>query len=70
MVATILYPPLKGKNTAMDEQVKNNMDPAVDEKEAEASPPVEAPVEKEVEAALPPAPPPSSTEVTEVTVES
>ena len=65
MVATILYPPLKGKNIAMDEQDKNNTDPAVAETViTEAAPPAEVTVEKETEAAPPP---PPSIEVTEVT---
>ncbi len=78
MVATILYPPLKSKNIAMDEQAKNNTDPAVDEamdtdpgpsaevtveKEAEAGAPAGVTVEKEAETALFP------TKVNEVAVE-
>jgi hypothetical protein len=77
-VATILYPPLKDKNIAMDEQDNTNMDPAVSEpvhtdpappadvtveKEAEAAAPAETTVEKETEAA------PPSAEVPEVTVQ-
>ncbi len=69
VVATMLYPPLKGKNIAVDEQDKNNTDPAVAEtvdtdpappaeaveKEAEEAAPAEVTVEKEMEAVPPPA---------------
>ncbi len=67
--ANILYPPLKGKNNAKDEQDKNNTDSSVAEtvdtdpapraevlvaKEAEAAAPAEVTVEKEVKVAPPP----------------
>ncbi len=76
VVATILYPPLKGKNIAMDEQDKSNTDPTVAETvDTDPAPPAEVTLEKEKEAAAPAevtvekeaAPPP--TEVTEVTEE-
>jgi hypothetical protein len=76
VVATILHPPLKGKNIAMDEQDKTYTDPTVAETVSTyAAPPAEVTVEKEAEAAAPAevtvekevAPPPI--EVTEVTVE-
>ncbi len=67
MVATILYPPLKGKNIAMDKQDKTYIDPAVYEPvHTDPASPAEVTVEKEVEAA--PLQPPLI-EVTEAIVE-
>jgi hypothetical protein len=54
VVGTILYSPLKGKNIAMDEQDKNNTDPAVAEiVDTDPAPPAEVTVEKDAEAAAP-----------------
>ena len=54
VVGIILYPPLKGKNIAMDEQDKNNTDPAVAEiVDTDPAPPAEVTVEKDAEAAAP-----------------
>ncbi len=56
VAATILYPPLKGKSSAKDEQDKNNTDSSVAETvDTDPAPPAEVPVEKEAEAAPPPA---------------
>jgi hypothetical protein len=74
-VATIHCVPSKSKNIAMDEQDKNNTDPAVAETvDTDPAPPAEATVEKEAEAAAPAKvtvekeAAPSPIEVTEVTV--
>ncbi len=54
VVATILYPPLKDKMIAMDEQDKINTDPAFAETvDTDPAPPAEVTVEKEGEAAAP-----------------
>jgi hypothetical protein len=51
-IATVLYPPLKGKNITMDEQDKTYTKPTVAETvDSDPTPPAEVIVEKEKEAA-------------------
>jgi hypothetical protein len=56
VVATTLYPPLKGKNIAMDEQDRNNTDSSVAEiVDADPATPAYVTLDKEAEATPPPA---------------